>query len=70
MFDLDRFVADCRAALAEDKGGHRGVREVVARAVASRARSSGRSANPPARVCRRSTTRPTSPSCISSGARG
>lgn len=34
MFDLDRFVADCRAALAEDKGGHRGVREVVARAVA------------------------------------
>jgi predicted metal-dependent enzyme (double-stranded beta helix superfamily) len=33
MFDLDRFIADCRAALAEDKGGHRAVREVVARAV-------------------------------------
>ncbi len=34
MFDLDRFAADCRAALAEDRGGHRAVREVVARAVA------------------------------------
>jgi predicted metal-dependent enzyme (double-stranded beta helix superfamily) len=33
MFDLDRFVADCRAALAED-AGHRAVREVVARALA------------------------------------
>ena|SRR5215203_3887977 len=33
MFDLDRFTAECRAALAEDKGGHRAVREVVARAV-------------------------------------
>lgn len=34
MFDLDRFAADCRAALAEDRRGHRAVREVVARAVA------------------------------------
>jgi predicted metal-dependent enzyme (double-stranded beta helix superfamily) len=34
MFDLDRFVADCRTALAQDRGGHRAVREVVARAVA------------------------------------
>ncbi|WP_439578708.1 hypothetical protein [Elioraea sp.] len=34
MFDVDRFVADCRTALAEDKGGHRAAREVVARAVA------------------------------------
>ena len=33
MFDLERFAADCRAALAEDRGGHRAVREVVARAV-------------------------------------
>jgi predicted metal-dependent enzyme (double-stranded beta helix superfamily) len=33
MFDLDSFAADCRAALAADKGGHRAVREVVARAV-------------------------------------
>jgi predicted metal-dependent enzyme (double-stranded beta helix superfamily) len=33
MFNLERFVADCRAALAEDCGGHRAVREVVARAV-------------------------------------
>ena len=33
MFELDRFVADCRAALAEDGGGFKGVREVVARAV-------------------------------------
>ena len=33
MFDLDRFAADCRAALAQDHGGHRAVREVVARAV-------------------------------------
>jgi len=34
MFDLDRFIADCRAALAQDGGGSRGVREVTARAVA------------------------------------
>jgi predicted metal-dependent enzyme (double-stranded beta helix superfamily) len=33
MFDLDRFAADCRAALAQDKGGHRAIREIVARAV-------------------------------------
>jgi predicted metal-dependent enzyme (double-stranded beta helix superfamily) len=33
MFDLDRFVADCRAALAADSS-HKSVREVVARAVA------------------------------------
>jgi hypothetical protein len=32
MFDLDYFVADCRAALAADHS-HRLVREVVARAV-------------------------------------
>ena len=32
MFDLDQFVADCRAAMAQD-AGHKGVREVVARAV-------------------------------------
>jgi predicted metal-dependent enzyme (double-stranded beta helix superfamily) len=32
MFDLDRFVADCRAALAADRS-HKFVREVVARAV-------------------------------------
>src|SRR5271156_3751905 len=33
MFDLDRFIADCRAAVAED-ASHKAVREVVARAVA------------------------------------
>lgn len=33
MFDLDRFIADCRAAVAEDDS-HKAVREVVARAVA------------------------------------
>lgn len=33
MFDLDRFMADCRAAAAQDPT-HKGVREVVARAVA------------------------------------
>jgi predicted metal-dependent enzyme (double-stranded beta helix superfamily) len=33
MFELERFVEECRAALAED-ASHRGVREVVARAVA------------------------------------
>ena len=33
MFDLDRFIADCRLALAEDQS-HKSVREVVARAVA------------------------------------
>ena len=32
MFDLDRFIADCRAALAQD-ATHKAVREVVARAV-------------------------------------
>src|SRR5215467_9000178 len=32
MFDLDRFVADCRAALAQDSS-HKAVREVVASAV-------------------------------------
>ncbi|MCC6664167.1 MAG: hypothetical protein IT375_10510 [Polyangiaceae bacterium] len=32
MFDLHRFIADCRAALKEGPG-HRAVREVVARAV-------------------------------------
>ena len=32
MFDLDQFIADCRAALAADKS-HKLVREVVARAV-------------------------------------
>jgi predicted metal-dependent enzyme (double-stranded beta helix superfamily) len=32
MFDLEQFIADCRAALAADKS-HRHVREVVARAV-------------------------------------
>jgi predicted metal-dependent enzyme (double-stranded beta helix superfamily) len=33
VFDLDRFIADCRAAVAADTT-HKGVREVVARAVA------------------------------------
>jgi predicted metal-dependent enzyme (double-stranded beta helix superfamily) len=33
MFDLDRFVADCHAAVAADPS-HKAVREVVARAVA------------------------------------
>ena len=33
MFDIERFVADCRAALAAERGGGRAVREVVARAV-------------------------------------
>ncbi len=33
MFERDRFIADCRAALAADRS-HRAVREVVARAVA------------------------------------
>lgn len=32
MFDLDRFISDCRAALAQD-ATHKGVREVVERAV-------------------------------------
>jgi predicted metal-dependent enzyme (double-stranded beta helix superfamily) len=32
MFDLDQFIADCRAALAADNS-HKNVREVVARAV-------------------------------------
>lgn len=33
MFELDRFIADCRAAVADDPS-HKAVREVVARAVA------------------------------------
>ena len=32
MFDLEQFIADCRAALAADRS-HKSVREVVARAV-------------------------------------
>ena len=36
MFDLEQFIADCRAALAADKS-HRHVRDVVARAVADSA---------------------------------
>ncbi len=32
MFDLDRFIADCRVAIAED-ASHKAVREVVERAV-------------------------------------
>lgn len=34
MFELDRFIADCRAALVE-RASHQAVREVVARAVAA-----------------------------------
>ena len=33
MFETDRFIADCKAALAEDSS-HKSVREIVARAVA------------------------------------
>ena len=33
MFDLDQFIADCRAAVAEDTS-HKAVRDMVARAVA------------------------------------
>ena len=33
MFDIERFVDECRAALAADRGGGRAMREVVARAV-------------------------------------
>ena len=33
MFDTERFVADCRAALEVDRGGGRAMREVVARVV-------------------------------------
>ena len=36
MFDLDRFIADCRDAIAQDSS-HKSVREVVARAVADHA---------------------------------
>lgn len=32
MFELDQFIADCRAALSADRS-HKGLREVVARAV-------------------------------------
>ena len=35
MFDPDRFVADCRAALAEDRTDQRALREIVARAIAN-----------------------------------
>jgi predicted metal-dependent enzyme (double-stranded beta helix superfamily) len=34
MFDLDRFIEDCRAVVAEDPS-HKAVREIVARAVSS-----------------------------------
>lgn len=32
MFDLDRFIADCRAAVSVDPT-HKSVREIVARAI-------------------------------------
>jgi predicted metal-dependent enzyme (double-stranded beta helix superfamily) len=35
MFDTEQFIADCRAALAADRGGSRAIREVVARAVSN-----------------------------------
>ena len=35
MFDLDRFVSECRTALAEDPGRQKAVREVAARAVST-----------------------------------
>ena len=41
MFDLDQFIADCRAALAAD-ASHKLVREVVARAVSDPAISGTR----------------------------
>ncbi|HET6182292.1 MAG TPA: hypothetical protein VFA03_01705 [Acetobacteraceae bacterium] len=34
MLDIDRLIAECRAAVAADQGGTRALREVVARAVA------------------------------------
>ena len=46
MFDLDRLVADCRAAVAEEAGA-RAMREIVARAVADAAALMKRSASPP-----------------------
>jgi predicted metal-dependent enzyme (double-stranded beta helix superfamily) len=33
MFDLDRFIEECRAALAEGEGGQRPIRELTTRAV-------------------------------------
>ena len=55
MFDLDQFIADCRAAVDADKS-HKLVREVVARAMSDpaavlRGVSSGE------RCCRRSIAR-------------
>ena len=34
MFELEQFIADCRAAVAEDPS-HKAVREVLARAVSA-----------------------------------
>jgi len=50
MFDLERFIADCRAAVAEDPS-HKAAREVLARANSDPAASRGRPAS------RRSTNR-------------
>ena len=57
MFELDRFVADCRAALAADKS-HKSVREVVARAVSDPRRFSRGWANQNGPRSRSSTIRP------------
>lgn len=37
MFDLDRFIADCRAAVAEGENGQRAIRELTTRAVSDHA---------------------------------
>ena len=55
MFDLDRFIEDCRAAVAADPS-HKTAREVVARAVSDPPRCLPRSASRQQRRGRRRST--------------
>ena len=57
MFDLDRFIADCRAALVED-ATHKSVREVVARAVSDPGAVLQSLGDPQRSGVQKSTTRP------------
>ena len=68
MFEIERFVADCRAAI-KDTQSTKAVREVVAEAVADPSGLLKAWANRPVRASRSSISRTISPSSIWSGRR-
>ena len=69
MFDLDQFIADCRASLVED-ATHKSVREVVARAVSDPGAVLKGLGEPQRLEYRKSTTRAISLFSMSCGDRG